>query len=97
MKVRSSVKKLCEGCKVCLFLFFGLWWLWDWILERGFRSWDELGLGMSWGWSRSGGMGNGFGYSKRIVLMRFTTEREEKRWEVGEGTCVYHLLAECEA
>jgi hypothetical protein len=30
MKVRSSVKKLCEGCKVCLiFLSIGVW------MERG--------------------------------------------------------------
>jgi hypothetical protein len=24
MKVRSSVKKLCEGCKVCFVMFFSL-------------------------------------------------------------------------
>ncbi|KAJ8070639.1 hypothetical protein OCU04_001010 [Sclerotinia nivalis] len=25
MKVRSSVKKLCEGCKVCCVYFWGFW------------------------------------------------------------------------
>ena len=45
MKVRSSVKKLCEGCKVCLFVVLGEYWWFE----------SLVGFGADWCVSFSGG------------------------------------------
>ena len=46
MKVRSSVKKLCEGCKVCVlffFSFFSFFFLQCFVLVGGLGLWGVLG------------------------------------------------------
>lgn len=44
MKVRSSVKKMCDGCRVSFvsFFLFLFWWRWGW--DVGWRKREKGGI-----------------------------------------------------
>ena len=114
MVVRSSVKKMCPGCKVCFdgtFSFCDRGEIWS---ESMFREgWGEEGrvqvvvivdgtglrsvLRSAAGVKQYTSAVEAVGYEGMELVLTLLLVRSAKRWQVGKGQGVHHLLVEPQA
>lgn len=90
MKVRSSVKKLCEGCKVCgLFLHLVLQYS-KWFVSMS-SWWSGVGTYRE-GQGRCAGLHIYYEHGTNSSIVRTKERRKE-----GKGTCLYYMFVESKA